>query len=115
MTSVDADETMAKQIVEAISLGVLDNYLYMIAKAAVDRRNLIGNNGVSAIEREMRHLLSGKMPSTTTYGGLSYPVTPKIEAIKEYRQRTGCGLKEAKDYIEVLIDRMVAERAKGAA
>ena len=33
----------------------------------------------------------------------------KIEAVKQYRIATGCDLREAKDFVEGLTDRLVAE------
>lgn len=33
----------------------------------------------------------------------------KIEAIKLYREQTGCGLKESKEFIEALTDQLLAD------
>jgi len=39
----------------------------------------------------------------------TYATPPKIEAIKLYKECTGCGLKEAKDYVEKMIPVWVKE------
>jgi len=58
--------------------------------------------GLSSAGRKTRVTRSPNLPISDTDIAAQLRAGHKIEAIKLYRQRTGCGLKEAKTAIEAM-------------
>jgi ribosomal protein L7/L12 len=85
---------------------VLATLMIVLSSKARNPSSLAGSRGISHLERKVELILNhlGIDPNQ----GVDERIVElmkagrKIEAIKLHRETTGCGLKEAKDYVEGL-------------